>query len=247
MGFPDGGLYPTVPSDQVPRPVRPDGGERVTAHPDKEDVLILDLSSNCTYHGDPNSPSVKIPNMTNHGSSAPTKVCPECQTIHFAGVKECDVCGYIFITYVQIDNTPKHMRDVRWDKEEAPIVVDVETKSSNDYISRAGNRILKLRMKCRERGALIPIFVNHFFDFEGNGSGWGRERARKLWRDIAQTEPPETVKEAKHREEELFFGIPCRIEVKKNKNWWNVEFWGVKPWNWAKEEELHGAIDEIPF
>jgi len=222
-------------------------GRGLRPHPDKKNVLILDLSSNCTYHGDPNNPSVKIANTTNYNKQAPTKICPECQTIHFLGVKECNVCGYVFIKEPEVDNGSKHMRDVSWIRHEAPIVVTVEHIEAQDYISQNGNRMLKVSMRCRRSGALIPVFVNHFFDFEGNGSDRGMIFSRRLWENLAGTDPPETVEEAKEREHELFYGIPARIEIRKKERWWNVEYWGIKAWNKAKEEKLHGIPEELPF
>jgi DNA or RNA helicases of superfamily II len=35
-------------------------GRGLRPHPDKKDVLILDLANNCVTHGDPDSPKVKI-------------------------------------------------------------------------------------------------------------------------------------------------------------------------------------------
>jgi DNA repair protein RadD len=220
-------------------------GRGLRPHPDKENVLILDLSSNCMYHGDPNNPRVTIGKDPNVGPRDPLKPCPNCDLLVPIATRECPECGHLFKEEAEDDNAAKKMQDVAWQRKPAPIVARIDEIRVEDYTSRAGNRMLKLAMKCKPDHSIMPIRVNHFWDFEAEASPRGQEHARKLWKSLVGSRPPDTVSEAVQREDELLVQLPPEIEVVKKNNWWNVTYWGVKPWN--KKEDEHGVVDEIPF
>lgn len=69
-------------------------GRGLRLAPGKKDCLVLDFSGNTARHGPIDMVEPKKPG-TGEGE-APTKECPECQTICFAGVRVCPNCGHEF-------------------------------------------------------------------------------------------------------------------------------------------------------
>jgi DNA repair protein RadD len=60
----------------------------------KENCLVLDFGENVSRHGPLDMIRPKEPGQG--GGPAPTKECPDCQSIVFAGVRRCPDCGYAF-------------------------------------------------------------------------------------------------------------------------------------------------------
>lgn len=65
-------------------------GMRLKSHTDH--CLVLDFAGNVSRHG----PITAIEPPSNGGGPAPTKDCPECEEIVFAGVMTCPTCGHQF-------------------------------------------------------------------------------------------------------------------------------------------------------
>jgi DNA repair protein RadD len=70
--------------------------------PGKENCLILDFAGNVRRHG-PVDQIIPKPKVAGEGD-APTKTCPECESICYAGCSECPNCHFIFRDV----NLPKH-------------------------------------------------------------------------------------------------------------------------------------------
>jgi DNA repair protein RadD len=63
----------------------------------KDDCLILDLAGNIERHGPIDKLNEKITSKKKAGKGeAPTRTCPTCEEVLFAGVRLCPVCGYEF-------------------------------------------------------------------------------------------------------------------------------------------------------
>jgi DNA repair protein RadD len=65
-------------------------------HPGKEDCLVLDFAGNVARHGPVDRVNPKKPRKTDEAGEAPTKTCPECDSIVFAALTECPDCGYVW-------------------------------------------------------------------------------------------------------------------------------------------------------
>ncbi|MBX9594811.1 MAG: DEAD/DEAH box helicase, partial [Roseomonas sp.] len=63
--------------------------------PGKDDCLVLDFAGNTARHG-PIDTVDGHKDPTEGEGEAPTKVCPECETINHASVRRCFSCGYEF-------------------------------------------------------------------------------------------------------------------------------------------------------
>lgn len=67
----------------------------------KTNCLVLDFGGNVDRHGPIDM--VRPRQKGEGGGPAPVKACPQCQSLMFAGLKECPDCGYQFP-----DSGPKH-------------------------------------------------------------------------------------------------------------------------------------------
>lgn len=211
-------------------------GRGLRPFPGKEDVLILDLSNNCSEHGDPDNPRIPIPGRA--GKADPIlKVCPKCFELIPVGAKECRACGYVYPVEIKEQNGTVEMRSVQWSRAPAPKVMEVLEKNFKEYTSKAGNRMMRLSLTCQPSDSIQSVWVNEFFDFDGNNE-WANGKAKRLWEGLTGTIPPESVEEAEWRAEELLINVPLRVEVMMKNKWWTVSRWGVAPWNCG---------DEVPF
>ena len=63
--------------------------------PGKTDCLVLDFAGNIARHGPIDAIKPKTPKAGEEGE-APTKDCPDCNSIVHAAVRECPDCGHLF-------------------------------------------------------------------------------------------------------------------------------------------------------
>jgi DNA repair protein RadD len=219
-------------------------GRGLRPHPNKTDVLILDLSSNCSTHGDPDTPHVSVPGRSTGTGDPILKVCPKCFELIAVAAKVCRSCGYAWPQETVEHHGDVDMKSVAWSQAPAPLAVEIVEVQIEDYTSRAGNNMLRMKLTCQTGESIQPFWVNEFLDFEGNASRWGRKRAQRLWQHLVGTDPPETVDEARNRYGELQMSLPDRIEIIEKNKWWNVHHWGVKPWNLTGEENGRDHIHD---
>jgi DNA repair protein RadD len=71
-------------------------GRGMRNYPGKEDCLVLDFAGNVARHGPVDRVNPKKPRKTDEAGEAPTKTCPECDSIVFAALTECPDCGYVW-------------------------------------------------------------------------------------------------------------------------------------------------------
>jgi DNA repair protein RadD len=71
-------------------------GRGMRNYPGKEDCLVLDFAGNVARHGPVDRVNPKKPRKTEEAGEAPTKTCPECDSIVFAALTECPDCGYVW-------------------------------------------------------------------------------------------------------------------------------------------------------
>lgn len=69
-------------------------GSRIA--PGKQDCLVLDFAGNTMRHGPVDQIEAWTPRPSEGDGTAPSKTCPECQTITAAAVRVCPTCGYEF-------------------------------------------------------------------------------------------------------------------------------------------------------
>jgi DNA repair protein RadD len=62
----------------------------------KEDCLVLDFAGNTARHGPIDTVDGRKKEKSEEPGEAPIKICPECQTINHASVRQCIECNYEF-------------------------------------------------------------------------------------------------------------------------------------------------------
>lgn len=69
-------------------------GRGMRLYDGKQDCLVLDFAGNVELHGPLDQ--IRGRNKSKGDGDAPIKVCPECHTLCFAGLRKCFKCGYEF-------------------------------------------------------------------------------------------------------------------------------------------------------
>ena len=207
-------------------------GRGLRLHEGKKDCLLLDLSNNWERHDDPNNPIVTWGRGEQPAKTQ--KKCPNCNAIIPINKPVCPECGYEFKTDVK----PKKYNDTRMTLGEVntvfttlspygPQTASVCSSLFEDFTSKRGNRMLRLIMYCLPEGATIPKTVYDYWDLEGQGSAYGRTKARDKWRTLSVNDepPPETIDEAMDRIDEL--RVPPTVLLELQGKYFNVKKWRI--------------------
>ena len=153
--------------------------------PDKENCLVLDFAGNVRRHGPIDLVRPKRPG-DGGGGEAPTKVCPECDSIMALSATECPDCGYVFpAREVKIAPTaatlPVLSPKVQW-----PPVHGV---SYSRHDKRGGLPSMKVTYSCGLKSYNEWVCVEH--------QGYARQKALEWWRKRAPgCRMPRTVDDA---------------------------------------------------
>ncbi|NRQ11581.1 DEAD/DEAH box helicase [Aliiroseovarius sp. xm-v-208] len=153
--------------------------------PDKENCLVLDFAGNVRRHGPIDLVRPKRPG-DGGGGEAPTKVCPECDSIIALSATECSDCGYVFpAREVKIAPTaatlPVLSPKVQW--------LPVHGVSYSRHDKRGGRPSLKVTYSCGLKSYNEWVCVAH--------QGYARQKALEWWRKRAPGCPmPRTVDDA---------------------------------------------------
>ena len=219
-------------------------GRGLRPHADKDDVLILDLASNCMTHGDPDKPKVKTRFFTGSSETEKendirAKECPNCSELVPVATVQCPECEYTWPTLELAPiNDRQNLKDVHFGKPEPEILYLTDTYFV-DFTSRKGNRMVKVALSGTFEGSTVTQFVNHFFMFDEDAHEYARKRSRVDWYKIAQTKPPESTDEALERYEEFLDALNQTIEITADGKWWKISSWMPKT---QKE-----YADAVPF
>ncbi|WP_424180106.1 DEAD/DEAH box helicase [Yoonia sp. TsM2_T14_4] len=153
--------------------------------PDKENCLVLDFAGNVRRHGPIDLVRPKRPG-DGEGGEAPTKVCPECDSIMALSATECPDCGYVFpAREVKIAPTaatlPVLSPKVQW--------LPVHGVSYSRHDKRGGLPSMKVTYSCGLKSYNEWVCVAH--------QGYARQKALEWWRKRAPGCPmPRTVDDA---------------------------------------------------
>ena len=153
--------------------------------PDKENCLVLDFAGNVRRHGPIDLVRAKRPG-DGGGGEAPTKVCPECDSIIALSATECPDCGYeVPAREVKIAPTaatlPVLSPKVQW--------LPVHGVSYSRHDKRGGRPSMKVTYSCGLKSYNEWVCVAH--------QGYARQKALEWWRKRAPGCPmPRTVDDA---------------------------------------------------
>jgi DNA repair protein RadD len=153
--------------------------------PGKENCLVLDFAGNVRRHGPIDLVRPKRPGEAG-GGEAPTKVCPECDSIIALSAAECPDCGYVFPPReVKIAPTaatlPVLSPKVQW--------LPVHGVSYSRHDKLGGLPSLKVTYSCGLKSYSEWVCIEH--------QGYARQKAAEWWRKRAPGCPvPLTVDQA---------------------------------------------------
>lgn len=228
-------------------------GRGLRLAPGKTDCLLLDLAGCWKMHGDVRHPRVrwgkareqndmvecpKCKAMNDAGRLVcwecgaelhPGKdpnLCPFCHyEVSYRAIR-CPVCGRLLKTVAH--ETPTLSR---LDADETPrhgVLARIERTDPNfGFVSKKGNAMLRLGLTCTplDPPNALPVSVNEFLDFDGNGSLWAQEKARRWWFGRTKNTPPHDLVEAEERWDEV--ELPEVVTLGYQDSWWKVERWGA--------------------
>ena len=153
--------------------------------PGKENCLVLDFAGNVRRHGPIDLVRPKRPGEGG-GGEAPTKVCPECDSIIALSAKECPDCGHVFpAREVKIAPTaatlPVLSPKAQW--------LPVQGVSYSRHDKLGGLPSLKVTYSCGLKSYSEWVCIEH--------QGYARQKAADWWRKRAPGCPvPLTVDQA---------------------------------------------------
>jgi DNA repair protein RadD len=153
--------------------------------PGKENCLVLDFAGNVRRHGPIDLVRPRRPGEAG-GGEAPTKVCPECDSIIALSATECPDCGYVFpVREVKIAPTaatlPVLSPKVQW--------LPVHGVSYSRHDKLGGLPSLKVIYSCGLKSYSEWVCIEH--------KGYARQKAAEWWRKRAPGCPvPVTVDQA---------------------------------------------------
>lgn len=169
----------------------------------KEDCLVLDFAGNTARHGPVDMVDGRKREPKGEGA-APTKTCPECSTIVFAGARVCKACGFEF---------PAPEPAIAAQASSAAVLsiqIQPEWVTVTDVTYRRHQKDGKPPSLCVEYHAGL-MRHREWVCFEHNG--YPRERAVNWWaRRMPSIPAPVTVEEALRLAPEL--PKPVAISVK---------------------------------
>ena len=141
--------------------------------PGKENCLVLDFAGNVRRHGPIDLVRPKRPGEGG-GGEAPTKLCPECDSIIALSATECPDCGYVFpAREVKIAPTaatlPVLSPKVQW--------LPVHGVSYSRHDKLGGLPSLKVTYSCGLKSYSEWVCIEH--------PGYARQKAAEWWRKRA--------------------------------------------------------------
>ena len=153
----------------------------------KEDCLVLDFAGNTRRHGPVDTVRARSPGKKDDLGVAPTKTCPECNTIVATATMECPDCGHIF---------PPPEVKITKKADDAPILSSQIVSSwlkVNDVTYRKHNKIgkppsLMVSYQCGVMEHREWICLEH--------EGYAREKAQKWWLKRDPSGCPRTIDDA---------------------------------------------------
>lgn len=186
-------------------------GRGTRLFPTKDNCLILDFAGWIETHGPIDLIKAKKKGEKGEGV-APTKTCPECKTIVFAGVTVCPDCGFEF---------PPPQLKIEHKASEAAVLSTQMKVESYPVTGISYHRHKKEGKPDSLRVDYESGLMKHFSDWVClEHSGGAREMACFWWRKHSKTSPPKNVTEALARTSEL--KVPKSVAVKKVGKYYQV-------------------------
>lgn len=154
--------------------------------PGKDDCLILDFAGNTARHGPIDTVDGNREKKEGEGE-APTKVCPECETINHAAVRICVSCGHEFPP-PEIKVAPKAATNALLSTQLQPEWCEVTSVRYARHEKPGKPASLRVSYQCGLTSHSEWICFEH--------TGYPRQRAESWWRRRTDAPIPANVAEA---------------------------------------------------
>lgn len=155
--------------------------------PGKDDCIVLDFAGNTARHGPIDMVRCdKTPGEAE--GEAPIKICPECETINFAGVRKCVSCGYDFPP-PELKVAPQAATNALLSTQLQPAWLDVTHISYRRHSKPDKPTSLRVSYQC-------GLMESHSEWICFEHTGYARTKAEAWWRRRSAAPIPRTTEEA---------------------------------------------------
>lgn len=169
-------------------------GRGMRVKPQGGDCLVLDFAGNVLRHGPVDA--IEVISREKGQGEAPTKVCPECESILHAAVRECQDCGFIFPEREPDLSRTAHTAAIMNLTAPEPDWAQVQDIAYSRHKGRDGKPdSLKVEYLINGKVAREWVCFEH--------AGYPRQKAVAWWHARSASPPPATVAEALERVDEL--------------------------------------------
>ena len=208
-------------------------GRGTRLSPGKENCLVLDFAGNVRRHGPIDLVRPRRPGDGN-GGEAPTRVCPECESIIALSAMECPDCGHVFpAREVKIAPTEAALPVL---SSKAPQWVKVGGVSYSRHDKRGGRPSLKVSYSCGLTTYREWVCFEHH--------GYARRKAEEWWRKRAPGIPvPRSVNEALAQSRHL--ERPSDISVRPSGRYFEITGYRFAPCTNSKPASAPSATGNL--
>jgi DNA repair protein RadD len=185
---------PSIDAIALLRPTKSAGlyvqmvGRGFRLHPSKQNTLVLDFAGNVEYFGPVDTITVK--EKTPGDGQAPTKKCPNCFEILYAGVRICSACQFEFPEPEKPPIVPEASSRPILSSEPEPIE-DQEVDDVGYSMHDKPGKTPSLRV---DYLAAYRVIASEWICFQH--TGYARTKAEQWWKLRSTEPPPATVSEA---------------------------------------------------
>jgi DNA repair protein RadD len=201
-------------------------GRGLRTAPGKANCLVLDFAGNVLRHGPINE--IKPRKVANGSGSAPVKVCPSCETIVHAALRESPECGYEWPPReIEHDTVASTLDVIARPNEPRTKTIEVRHMEPRLHTKLGSPPMLRVDyydeapLLFAPGGTVIPAGEPYTDWVLLEHGGYPTRKAEAWWRTATDmTAPPLSVAEALLRANEI--RRPRRITVRKNGRYWEV-------------------------
>lgn len=184
-------------------------GRGMRKAPGKENCVVLDFAENIGRMGPIDN--VIVPKGSKGEGDAPIKVCPECESTNYAGVRICSVCGHEFEGFGDPELKRASVKDIISDHRPKRYTVSGVSYSRHTKPGKPDS--LKITYRCGLLRFQEWVCLEH--------TGYAKTRALQWWKDRTAAPAPQTITEA--LEEVSFLQQPTAIMVKDDGRFQSVQ------------------------
>ena len=184
--------------------------------PGKDNCLVLDFAGNVARHGPIDAVTARAPNAGE--GVAPTKVCPDCDSILATAIRQCPDCGHLFpppkVTVAATASTLEVLSTAK------PRWLAVSTITYGRHEKPGKPPSLRVDYRCGITRHSEWICFEH--------TGYARDKARAWWRKRSPAPVPTTIATALAMSEAL--ARPSEIHVRPRGRFTEITAYRMAPY-----------------